>query len=583
MSSIPMFVENAPARKPQTLRDYQQEAVKSVLSHWGKVSSTLGTAATGLGKTTILAEVVRHTVNPATQRAVIIAHTNEIVDQIYERVVNQFAGELDRPYTSAKTRMVGWGIGRITGEHKDYHARIIVATRQSLHSRTLTKMLQAGPVDVFIIDEAHHAFVANTYGDIFTVLTTENPRMKTLGVTATPRRSDKKALGSMFNTIAFEYGLKFGIEHGYLVPALRRKIQTSVDTSKIRSSRGDYAQGSLLSVLEAANWLELAQEAFVQYIPSGTLTLAFLPTVEMSKQFADQLNEIGIKAAHVDGTTPKEERRDILRRYRRREITCVCNVAVFTEGFDAPETGAVFLARPTRSEGLFTQIVGRGLRPYPGKNHCLLVDLSVADTRAVDAGSLLGGTAECDFCGAQYWDGIKVCPACGHSKPEQPRLLDADVLVLPETEEEEPDGVYAAGLVATLETLSNAWHTDKHGYMSCSLMSQENQSLLITPPNQDEYYHLYLIEKKRPARFINQNEDLPSLMIEADKLAVSSSGSTARKDAWWRNQPATTKQVTFAGHLDIKLQGDETRGQISMMIDHALVVSSFKNHPPRLI
>ena len=123
-------------------------------------------------------------------------------------------------------------------------------------------------------------------------------------------------------------------------------------------------------------------------------------------------------AAHLDGNTPKDQRRAMLTDYKTGKLRVLSNFGVLTEGFDAPETAAILMARPTRSQTLFTQIVGRGLRPYPGKSDCLLIDLAVTDVRALEVGTLLGKMTMCKNCGIEHFAGLKACPHCGHPSVE---------------------------------------------------------------------------------------------------------------------------------------------------------------------
>lgn len=329
---------------PNILRDYQREGIDAIKTAWDLKKKPMVVVATGGGKTTMIAQLLVETV-PREDRALIVAHTEEIVSQIHKTIQKQY----------------GDSVGIVMGIQDDMHSQIIVATRQSLSTQRLSRL---GMFDVIVIDEAHHATPENTYGQIVRKILKKNQRTKLVGFTATPTGDER-----LFDEIVFSWTISDGVNSGYLVPS--RHINVSVDDLK----NVNYSQGRLMGgILDSKNWVKLTMEAFKIYIqPSNRACLAFFPSVEMSRRFSQALKRHGISAAHIDGETPREEREFILSAYKNGEIQIVCNMAVLTEGFDAPNTSAILMARPTRSQTLITQILGRGLRTAPGKRDCLIV------------------------------------------------------------------------------------------------------------------------------------------------------------------------------------------------------------------
>jgi superfamily II DNA or RNA helicase len=472
---------------------------QAIIAAWARGDIPLAWLATGGGKTTIFSDLLVQTVNPDFQRALVFAHTQEIIHQIAERVSNQY-GEILRPYYGPRFLP---GIGVVMGTNDSPDARIVIATRQSLHRKRLERVLTEGPFDVVIIDEGHHVAPDNTYHDILKTLRAANPDVKVCGFTATPKRTDKKGLGVVFTKICFSWTILDGIKGGYLAPATRIKIKTGVDVNAVKTSKGDYDQKQLISVLDASNWIALAIEAYTDYADDRQ-TLAFFPKVEMSREFVRRLRESGIPAEHIDANTPKDERADMLRRYQRGDVRVVSNMGVLTEGFDAPQTGAILMARPTRSETLFTQIIGRGLRQFPGKADCRIIDLTVVDTKVLDVGTVLGQMVDCANadCRAQFWKGLKHCPKCGaeaetgsvNTKPcpkcgqEIPRAAKVcpycgyiiPRIIAPADFKGRGDGLIAE--VADLfHNLGAAWYPDESGWFSCSIGYAG--SLVIAPPS----------------------------------------------------------------------------------------------------
>lgn len=554
---------------PQTLRPYQAEAVAAIRAAWDAGDpAPLAALATGAGKTTIIAQLLVEAIDPAQHRALVIGHTEEIIGQLHDRITNQYGGLLDAHFGDWAVP----GSGIVMAEKDSPDARIVVATRQSLHPRRLPRLLKSGPFDVLIIDEAHHAFGDNTYGQIIKALRAANPNLKLCGLTATPARGDRQALASIFTSICYEWLIPQGILNGYLVPVTRVKVSTQVNLSSVKTNTGDYNQTQLLSALDAANWLDLSARAYHEHIVDTTRPcLAFLPSVEMSQQFAARLRGDGIAAAHIDATTPKDERRRLLREYTDGKVATICNVGVLTEGFDAPATGAVFLARPTRSRTLFTQIVGRGLRPYPGKHDCLLVDLTVLDTKALEVGTLLGRMTTCPECGTEYYAGLKACPACGYIKPLKRRLQDGDGAP-------QHVGLFEGDrLVANYEALFEkafaAWYQGPDGFLSCTL-GFDDGAFIIVPPLEDNYYRLVHVPKltDQPIKSLQRNEDLASLMIAADQEISQRARSIAQKDATWRSEPATLAQVNLLRKLGAEVPHGLSKGAASQIITHTLAV-----------
>lgn len=550
-------------RTPQTLRPYQEDAVNAVIAALEKGDKPICAMATGLGKTTCIAEVLVRLIDPHQHRALVVAHTQEIIYQLYERIVNQFGGALDEWFGLKP------GIGIVMGDQDAHDARIVIATRQSLHKRRLAKLLQHGRFDVMVTDEAHHAHAAgeNTYNKITTELETANPRLKRFGMTATPFRGDGVALESLWTNICYQFMISDAVRAGYLSPITRIQVATHVDASSIKTRAGDYAQSQLVSALEAENWLELCLDAFAQHVPCGTATLAFMPTVEMSRKLVDGLNGVGRVAAHIDGETPKPERDDILTRYNGGGIDVVSNYGVLTEGFDAPRTRAIFLGRPTRSRTLLTQIIGRGVRLYEGKTHCLVVDMTVQDTKMLEFGSVIGRMITCRACGAEYYAFLDKCSACGEPKRRGNGGGGGG------GHQFQTGGFVGKGLVASkhLHLISNcfaAWHAGIDA-LSCQIGFVDG-TLVILPPDADEYWRLYQIpdDRSKPVVYIDRNDNADALIKYADDLARKIGGQQCDRNAKWRRQPASDAQIAALRKVEVDAGEGITKGDAAVLLTH---------------
>lgn len=256
-----------------------------------------------------------------TKRVIVIVHTQEIVLQIQSTIQTLFK----------------LPIGIVMGKYDDVSNRIIVSSLQSLNTR-YKRIVTYGTPDFIIIDEAHHATPNNSYGEIIKKIS--NKTTKIAGFTATPNNN------TLFDETVFSWTINDGIKSGYLVPLLE------INTKK--------------NPLEAYK---------THILPTKRQCIAFFPSILSSQSFSLSLNKLGIHSAHIDGSTPKEERNTILDFYKKGDIKTICNMQVLTEGFDAPNTSAILLARITHSKTLLTQIKGRGLRPSPKKKNCLIVNI----------------------------------------------------------------------------------------------------------------------------------------------------------------------------------------------------------------
>lgn len=543
--------------RPQEPRPPQEAAIEAIQQAWKHDIKALVSMATGTGKTTVTAELLRREISLSSQRALIIGHTMEIINQIARRLRNQFDGRLDEHYTDFYRP----GLGIVMGENDEPDARIVVATYQSCHIKRLPRLFKTGGFDYLIIDEAHHAVADNSYGRILGELMGINPHIKVLGLTATPQRSDKTALGTVFDAICFEYLIPSAVDDGYLVKPQRVQVHTQVSVSGVRSNGGDYSTTKLVSVLDTANWVDLCKDAYHEYL-DGRRTLGFLPSVGMSQELTRALEGDGIRARHVDGNTPKAERTQILRDFELGDVQIVNNFGVLTEGFDAPACDAILFGRPTRSQTLATQIFGRGLRPYPNKENCLILDMTVVDTKALEKGTLLGNLVHCPQCGLDYYKGYPQCPQCGYEIIGDD--LGGGVVGL--------GGIQAQakfvgnGLVQQLgsifESAYGAWYQGVNGYWTASAGFEE-AALAISPINADGVHLLIAVPRYGDPRILDRNEDLASLMLDADGLVQARGEDMLAKDAYWRGQPVSDKQLTMFHKYGIPFNDQWTRGTAS--------------------
>lgn len=231
--------------------------------------------------------------------------------------------------------------------------------------------------DIIIVDEAHHS-AAKSYREI---LDHFSPRLL-LGFTATPNRADGARLSGVFSEIIFERDLRWGIKNGYLSDILCKRVQIGYDLRGVSTRNGDYAPGELDEAMDGT--ADAIAEAYRDHAVGATLIFAV--SVHQAEEIAGRIPD----AVVVTGET--RNRAEIVRRFTDGKIPCLVNCMVFTEGTDVPRVETVIVARPTQSDALYTQMVGRGLRLYPGKERLTLIDcVGVTGNRSLcTAPSLLG-------------------------------------------------------------------------------------------------------------------------------------------------------------------------------------------------
>ena len=334
------------------LRDYQQQAVNATIEKWKEFRKLLIVLPTGCGKTIVFASLIKELLtNEPHARALVLAHREELIYQAADKI----------------GKVTGKGVGIEMGEvHTDLLAGVkppvIVSTVQTQNAGRKNEF-DPKEFKLLIIDEAHHA-VSKIYRKTIAHYLEQNPDCKLLGVTATPKRKDKSALGKLFDEVSFSYTISDAIGGGWLVPIKQKMIHVDeVDFSKVDMSHGDLNPGQLAEVMEDERALHAVATPTIE-ICKDMRTIIFAASVKQAERLAEIIRRHNGKSAEfVSGETPKGERQRILERFNKGKTQFLCNVGVLTEGFDSPGVECVVMARPTASAALYTQIVGRGMRP----------------------------------------------------------------------------------------------------------------------------------------------------------------------------------------------------------------------------
>jgi DNA repair protein RadD len=404
------------------LRDYQAAAIEEIEQAVEKSEGPLYVLPTGAGKTIVAARIIERAVE-AGRRVLVLTHRREILKQTSLKLSS---GDLDHGLIQA-------------GLNLDLDALVQIASIQTLWARCMrTNKIALPAADLVIVDEAHH-MAAQTWRKIIEAY----PNIRRIGLTATPCRSDGRGLGNFFTKIIEGPQIPELIAQKHLVPTIYY-APVNPDLSGVQTRQGDYVVSQLADRMNRA---DLVGDIVSNWHKHGERrkTLVFCVDVAHSVHVKDEFAKSGVKAEHLDGSTPKSDRDAILSRLGSGDTELVTNCMVLTEGFDLPAIGCIVLARPAKQIGLFRQMAGRGLRPALGKNNLILIDHSGAvyrhglledpitwtldvtkraenPTHANRELRSIGRLIECSQCGAMRTAG-EACPQCGFLPQRRPDAI----------------------------------------------------------------------------------------------------------------------------------------------------------------
>lgn len=310
---------------------------------------------TGTGKTacTIMAIQKYREQNPNI-KVLWGAHREELIDQAF----NEFKSLIPDANTQIE----------MAANRAEADADIVVGSVQTLHRNR--KNIKNFMPDLVVIDEWHHYDEKNkTYHG----LRERYDEAKFLGLTATPYRFSGGDLPLGETLIEMDIGT--AVRHNYLVPPNPTVLKTNVSLANVSTRAGDFAINELSAAVNVQDRNEMIAKRIISTVrDEGRKGILYAVDVAHSKAMCNLLRK-EVRVGEVYGETDKEERRELMKQIRAGDIDVLCNNLVCTEGFDVPHIGFVCIARPTKSLGLYTQMMGRGLRLSDGKSDCLVIDV----------------------------------------------------------------------------------------------------------------------------------------------------------------------------------------------------------------
>ncbi len=518
-----------------TLRPYQSEALTAIEdAYQSGVRRQLLTLPTGGGKTVVFSELV----NRRPGRALILAHRDRLIQQAAEKLSSVIP--IDR-------------IGIVKAEQNRFQAPVVVASVQTLSRSRRREMLSQ--FDTVIVDEAHRS-AARIYREILDHVCNDSTLL--LGVTATPNRTDSIGLDQVYDRIVYQVGLLDLIEQGFLVPLVGRRIAIDADFSSLHTKTNtdgvnDYRQDEVVNLMEASNWYENVGRGWLEFARTRR-TLAFVPRVAMAYKLAEWLRDQGVAAAALDGSTPLADQRRIVGQFERGEIQFLANCDLFVEGADIPSIECVVFARPTKSQIVYSQAIGRGTRPSPstGKRDCLVLDMVGATNRfdLCTLGSIVGVKRIQD--GESIVQAVAREKAAAQAKAEQEEMFSR------------VDGHIVgreANLFGTRFTGAFDWDVIPEQRLAV-LRIAGGEFHIWRAPSEDLYHYADM-------SWSGNLQGQASTYAEA-KAACESAAKIqffGGLDAPWRGKPASDKQIALLTKLRIPFAPHITKGEAAALID----------------
>ena len=415
-------------------RYYQEDAITSIFDYFKEheTGNPIVALPTGTGKSIVIGGFIQRAMAWPGQRYMMLTHVKELIQQNHDALLKM--------WPQAPTGIYSAGLKK-----RQFMAPITFAGIGSVAK----KAALFGKIDLIFIDECHLVSPngASMYRKFIAELLEVNPRLRVIGFTATPFRSkggrQTQDPSGLFSDVCCDCCTmeEFNklVDEGFISPLIPKRMKTTIDTSDVKLSGGDYIQKALQAACDKE---EITQEAVKEMIEFGENRkhwLVFGAGIEHCEHISEELNARGIKTMVVHSKM-KEDRADVLEAFKSGHIRCVVNNNVLTTGFDFKAIDLIGMMRPTRSPGLWVQMLGRGTRPETDKLNCLVLDFAGNTARLgpindpVMPGRRRKKTDEiieapcrtCPECDTMCHCSCKVCPECGYEYPEPESNLTSE-------------------------------------------------------------------------------------------------------------------------------------------------------------
>lgn len=507
-----------------TLRPYQTGAIRAVIEARKRgLRRMLVCLPTGSGKTVIFSELARL----ARRQVLVLAHRSELLSQARAKL--QTAVGADRIVAIEQA-----------DQRAPADAHIVVCSIRSLHEDRLRGLVCGRDIGLVLYDECHHAVAEDNLRVLRALGCFDEDWTGTLlGFTATTNRADGKGLDAVFDEIVYQRSLGAMMDDGWLVPLRGFRVATTADLTGLSAGGLDFREDELADAVDLEDRNALVARS-IQELARDRRTVAFCVTVNHARNLTKALNRIGVRADLVHGEMKADRRAQALADFRAGRTRVLSNVGVLTEGFDDPGVSAIAMARPTRSESLYAQCVGRGTRLAPGKSDCLVLDFAdVSELSLVTLPSLFGVPRQIDLAGQ---DPREAAAIWGQIELDLPSFeLEAGAITLAEIQERarhfDPLTRETDPEVRAISALD--WHSLGRAGLVLHVVrkGQVVPIAVLTKGARGRRWHVTM-DGKVMARFSHVEEAVEAVDYEVSRMGAKTWRS-AQPEASWRHQPAT--------------------------------------------
>lgn len=480
---------------------------------------------TGAGKTVVFA----HLAQLARRQVLVLAHREELLAQACAKIAAAL-GERDAVVA------IEQGAQRAPAD-----AKVIVCSIRSLHEERLARVMRGRDVGLVIYDECHHAAAEDNLRVLRQLGAFDDDWTGTLlGFTATTTRGDGKGLDEVFERIVYARTLPEMIDDGHLVPLRGYRISTSADLTRISSGGQDFREDDLAEAVDIEERNALVARS-IQELARDRRTIAFCVTVGHARNLSHALNAVGVRSGVVHGAMPRDVRAKALADFRDERTQVLCNVAVLTEGFDDPGVSCIAMARPTRSEGLYAQCVGRGTRLHPGKKDCLILDFVDLSTLSLCTLPSLFGTPDLDLGGGDPREARRVWQQILLDHPGFE--LEAGALSLQEIQDRAArfDPLTLATDAEVRAISGNAWFSlGRHGVgLHFERRPAKTSEVVVVKRGARGKVWEVILDGKTKDRFSRMEDAVQAVDYEIGRMGRAAAASALER-APWRSVPDAT-------------------------------------------
>lgn len=532
-----------------SLRPYQREAVDAVhTAHKEGIRRPAVVLPTGSGKTVMFSHLASEYLRDRGRRVVVLVHRDELADQAIAKL-RAVAPHLE--------------VGKVKAESDEIYADVMVCSVQTLsRGKRLFRLVEAASpegcgIGLVITDECHHG-AAKSYQTVYDAF----PDADHVGFTATLARGDGVGLGSTWTDVVYTRSVLRMVADGYLVDVRGRSVAVDgLDLSAVKRTGGDFNAASLGKAMEDARAPDVIAAAVARHAADRRGIIVFTPTVALARAVVGSLASHGIPGAVVSGETPREERLEVYDRFRTGSVRALVNCMVLTEGFDAPWADCAVIARPTRSQPLFVQMVGRVLRTWPGKRDALVLNLADSGGKLSTLIDLEPGSVE------EVREGESLGEAVVREDEESQRKAKRGSLAF-QLAHRDMD-LFAAS--------SNNWVRTPKGVLA--IPCAERQWVFLWPCRSDRTLWDVCVAGDGP-KWKRLRECLPigTAQAWAETEAEDRAGYGTHRGASWMRKPASDAQLDRLRRGGVLVNPAMKAGEASALLDQAFATRLFDRY-----